>query len=373
MIRTITVKLYPNNKQRGRLEFYLRVACKVYNDCLALKRGMWREFKVNVTRFDLNNKLTKWRKRNERIKDVPVKISENAIQRVNLAFQRFLNGTKSGGGKTGYPKFKNSKRYTSFEANETAQYVQNNKIRIPKLGLIRCKGLLADLPGKQKILRVLRKADGWYAQLVFDDGQKPPEKKPVREAVGIDVGLNHFTTDSRGFQVECPKYYRKLQRKLKLAQRRLKQNGKKCPKRKGSRAWKKALLRVQRIHKKIADCRSDFTHKLSKCYVESFDLIAVEDLKINNMVKNKHLSKSILDAGWSQFIQRLSYKAEEAGVTFVKVNPRGTSQECSGCGDVVKKELSVRVHKCPHCGLVLDRDENAARNIVDRAVSGLTS
>jgi len=182
-------------------------------------------------------------------------------------------------------------------------------------------------------------------------------------AVGLDVGLEKFAALSDGSVIENPRYLRKTEKRLKHAHRALSR------KQKASRNRKKARLKVARLHAKIRSQRRDFLHKASRRLVNTYSMVAVEDLAVRNMVKNHHLAKSISDAGWSEFLTMLCYKAEEAGSRVVKVNPSGTSQECSRCGTTVAKDLSVRLHKCPHCGLVVDRDVNAARNILARAIA----
>ena len=175
--------------------------------------------------------------------------------------------------------------------------------------------------------------------------------------VGIDVGISHFATDTEGLHTANPKYYRKAQEELRRKQRKVSRR------KKGSNRRKKAVKELARTHRKVANMRLDFLHKTANYYINNFQMICIEALKVKNMVKNHHLSKSIADAGWSTFFELLTYKAEEAGRELVKVNPRNTSQNCSGCGKTVPKTLATRIHHCPYCNLSLDRDINAARNI----------
>jgi putative transposase len=182
-------------------------------------------------------------------------------------------------------------------------------------------------------------------------------------AVGIDLGIKELITLSTGEKVHNPKWLRGSEKKLAREQRRL------SHKKKGSSNRKRQRLEVQRVHRKISNQRKDYHHKLSNKLVRDYDLIVFEDLKIRNMVKNRYLAKSISDAGWGQLVSYVTYKAEEAGKVTELVNPRGTSQECSSCGEIVQKTLAVRVHECPHCGLVMDRDENAAINILNRGLA----
>ena len=180
--------------------------------------------------------------------------------------------------------------------------------------------------------------------------------------VGIDVGLLHFYTDSDGNTIENPRYIRKSERKLKRTQRKLSR------KKKGSINRGKARNKVGRAHLKVSRQRKDFVVKTARCVVQSNDLVAYENLKVRNMVRNHHLAKSISDASWSQFRECLEYIGRIFGVGTIAVPPHYTSQECSSCGAMVKKSLSTRTHTCK-CGVVLDRDHNAALNILRLGLS----
>ena len=175
----------------------------------------------------------------------------------------------------------------------------------------------------------------------------------------MDLGLECFAALSDGTRIENPRIYRGSERRLAHLQRSLSR------KEKGSRNRMRARLRVARLHERVENRRSDFLHKASRAVADSYGTVYVEDLKIQNMVRNHRLAKSISDAGWGRFVRMLCYKEEESGGRVVLVNPYGTSQRCSGCGEKVVKSLSDRVHECPYCGLVLDRDLNAARNILE--------
>ena len=185
-----------------------------------------------------------------------------------------------------------------------------------------------------------------------------PREKPHGD-VGIDLGLECFAALSDGTRVENPRFYRGSERRLARLQRCL------SHKEKGSRNRMRARLRVARLQEKIEARRSDFLHKASRVVANSYGIVYVEDLRIRNMVRNRCFAKSIQDAGRGRFVRMLCYKEEESGGRVVLVRPHGTSQRCSGCGEAVSKSLSDRVHECPHCGLTLDRDLNAARNILE--------
>lgn len=227
---------------------------------------------------------------------------------------------------------------------------------------IRIRGLQPSLH-KPKRLTIVRRGRKWFGRILIDDQAiAPPKREPIRK-IGLDMGLNAFVAMSDGELVVCPKHYRRMESKLHGVNRGLAR----C--KRGSNRRKRALLRLQTVHAKIADCRDDFIHKLSKRIVDQYDFIAAEKLNIAGLAKGR-MGKSILDASWGTFLFRVGYKAEKAGVEFVRVNARGTSQECSGCGAIVRKDLSERVHRCS-CGLILDRDVNAARNVLNCAVGNL--
>lgn len=177
-----------------------------------------------------------------------------------------------------------------------------------------------------------------------------------KKIVGIDVGIKKFAFDSDNCSIENPHVLRQSEKKLKRAQKKL------SKKKNGSNRLKQKLV-LAKIHQKIKHQRNDFLHKVSRYYVDKYDTIFVEDLKIQNMVRNHHLAKSISDSAWGSFFTKLEYKAANAGILFRRVNPRGTSQSCSGCGKTVKKTLAVRTHRCPFCGISIDRDFNASLNI----------
>ena len=195
--------------------------------------------------------------------------------------------------------------------------------------------------------------------MCFSCDDVPERRLPASSArVGIDVGLSSFLADSDGRFVDNPKHLAGSGKKLARRQRSLSR------KKKGSSRRVKARVRVARTHEKIRNQRLDFLHKTANYYVRNYGTVFIEDLKIRNMVKNRHLSRSISDAGWGTFFDLLACKAEEAGRLVVRVAPHGTSQDCSGCGVKVPKDLSIRIHRCDTCGLVMDRDLNAAMNIL---------
>lgn len=218
-----------------------------------------------------------------------------------------------------------------------------------------------------KTATIVKKADGWYVSVSAED-ETVPAIKPivtVKTAVGIDVGLKEFLTTSDGETVPIQQIYRKRSGHLARQQMFL------ARQEKGSKNYKKQQNKIARIHQRIQRQRKDFHYRTAHKLVRKYDLIAVEYLQVKNLARNSKLAKSILDAAWSAFINILESVAVKRGVHIVKVNPHNTSQDCSGCGGKVPKTLSVRTHCCPKCNLTLDRDENAAINILIKALQAV--
>jgi putative transposase len=229
-----------------------------------------------------------------------------------------------------------------------------------KFKLVGSRDLHFYAPDEIKRIRIVRRADGYYAQFCINVERKE-EVVLTGKAIGIDVGLNHFYTDSDGETVANPRYLRKSEKALKRLQRRVSR------KRKGSGNRKKAINKLGRKHLKVTRQRKDFAIKTALCAVKSNDFVAYEELQVKNMVKNHKLAKSISDAAWSQFAQWLEYFGKIYGKTVIAVSPQYTSQECSSCGNLVKKTLSTRTHICD-CGTTLDRDHNAGINILRKGL-----
>ncbi|WP_406660808.1 transposase [Methanolobus sp. ZRKC3] len=294
---------------------------------------------------------------------VQSQVKQDVLRRLGKSFDAFFRRCKSGD-VPGYPRFKGRDRYNSFTYPQSGFWIEGTKLKLSKIGNIRIKQH-REIEGKVKTCTIKREVNQWYAVFSVDMGNSPAKVNP-NTSIGIDVGLNSCVTLSNGEQFDSPEYYRKSEKSLAVQQKRL---GKK---KKGSENRFKQKNIVVKVHRKIRNQRLDFNHQLSRILVDRFDRIVFEDLNIQNMVKNHHLAKSISDVAWGQLIQMTKSKAEEAGKYVELVNPYNTSQKCSSCGSIVKKGLSVRVHKCPDCGLVLDRDHNAAINILNLCTVGTT-
>lgn len=304
--------------------------------------------------------LTKWRSCIDWVRSVPVCFERDALRRVDRGMKAFFRRVKSGE-KPGYPRFKSWRRYNSLEYLAVGKYLRGDRIHVPCMGSVRCRGRLMP-EGVQKGLRIVRRASGWYAQFILDNGKpKPkPETKEIQSTVGIDMGLEYFASTSDGEHIDNPRFARTSQRKLRALQRKVSRR------KKGSGRRRRAVKSLQRHHERIAAQRKSFCHQHSTALVQRYDLIAVENLNVSGMSRSS-FGKSILDAAWTTFTNQLKCKAEDAGKSVVFVNPRGTSQTCPDCGSVKPKKLSERVHSC-ECGCRLQRDVAAAKVILSRAL-----
>ena len=269
----------------------------------------------------------------------------------------------------GFPRFKQGNQWHSIQLRQYGKDVylhedQKHLIVPKKLGHFLKIKVHRPVEGTTKPVHLVLRADGhWYALIVCETLPQTDHLASVCEhpAIGIDVGLKAFLTDSEGKTVDNPRFYQTSQKTLRRKQRLLSRRAT------GSHRRRKAAKNVAKTHLKMTRQRRDFHFKVARHYTEQYQRIAVEDLAIGTMVKNHHLAKSIMDASWSAFLTILEAKAENAGHRVIRVNPRFTTQQCSKCGEIVQKSLSVRTHICPFCGYVADRDENAAKIILSKA------
>jgi putative transposase len=356
--RAYVYKLRPNRSQTAKLEETLETCRRLYNDALAERKESWEAERKGIGFAAQCASLTQRKKSSGYLQSVHSQVLQNVLRRVDRSFQNFFRRCKAGE-KPGYPRFKGRGWYDSFCYPQygNGAKLKDGRLALSKVGHIR---VFRDreLEGKPKTTTIIRKADGWYVSVVCEVEPEPLPK--TGESVGVDVGITHFAALSTGETVENPRCYRRAERRLAKAQRRVSRR------KKGSKRREKAKTLLGKVHQKVARSRRDRAHKTAKNLVARFDRIAVEDLNVSGMAKNRPLAKAISDSGWTQFIQILSDKAEKAGRELAKVNPRNTSQTCSGCGELVRKSLATRWHSCPHCSCELDRDHNAAINIHTR-------
>lgn len=281
------------------------------------------------------------------------------VSDLDKAFQAFFRRVKAGE-TPGYPRFKGRNRFDSFGLKEEGNGFKlgGRRLRLSGIGRVAVRWHRR-LEGQIKTVRIVRRAGKWYA--CFACEVAPAPLSATGREVGIDVGISHLITTSDGETVAHPQFYRAAQRRLRVAQRRV------ARRTKGGKNRRKAVRMLQRQHERVANRRKDFLNKLAHTLIMRYDRIALEDLRITGMVRNRHLAKSILDAGWGYLVQHLTSKAAEAGRVVLLVDPRHTSKTCSQCGRVFAEQtLADRWFACP-CGLSLDRDHNAALNILNRA------
>lgn len=360
MLLSYKFRLYPNSKQRQALDRILEIHRQLYNAALQERRMAWQKCKVSIYYNDQANQLKELRKFDEDAAWLNYSSIQQTLRRLDKAFRAFFRRVKAGE-EPGYPRFKGKRWYKSvcyvygdgIRLKEGRLYVQN-------VGLVRLFQHRA-IPDDAKIKMAVLKRDNlgnWYIifQLELPD---PEPETSIGPAVGIDMGLLSFATLSTGQHIDNPRWFRASEEKLAVMQCRRSR----C--KRGGRKYRELTRQIRRLHEHIANQRHDFHHKVSTELVRRFGFIAVEDLNVNGLCRS-HVSKSMADAGWGYFLAMLSYKAENAGKTVLKVSPNYTSQACSGCGCIVQKSLSDRLHICPHCGLVLDRDQNAALNVLAR-------
>ena len=374
-------RLRPNSDQIVIMSEWLELLRKQYNYRLG-ERFNWYEqnrcdinacplichlpeLKDNPDFYSQKRDLVNSKKLFPEYAEIYSQVLQDCIARVKKTFDRWLKGDYNGK-KSGKPRFKGIGRYRSFTFSQIKQdCIQGKFINLPKIGLVK---LIQHRPladgFKIKTATITRKVDGWYVTLSLEDNSVPaftPDPATLENTIGIDVGLKSFLVDDSGNEVKIPQLYRKAEKQLKHLQRCLSRT------KKGSNRRKKAIKRVSKAHLKVANQRKDFHYKTALKLLSQRKHVAHEKLNIKGIARTK-LAKSTHDAGWGQFLQILSIKAEKAGLLTIAVNPNGTSQDCSNCGHPVKKQLSDRWHFCSKCGCSFDRDHNAARNIKYRAV-----
>lgn len=367
-------RLYPTKKQVQVLTWTLDRARELYNAALQERRDAYRMAGKSLNYYDQANQLPEIKEMRPEYTDLHSQVLQDVLRRVDKAFKRFFARCKAGE-TPGYPRFRGRPRYDSITYPQAGfSLTHDHRVSLSKLGSIKVK-LHRKLQGPIKTCTIKREGEHWYVIFVCEVEAQKKLSFPD-ETIGIDLGLLHFATLSTGDAIKNPRNYRHAEKKLARLQQVVVR--KKC----GSHRRKKAVQAVAKAHRKIANQRRDFLQKQSRQLVNTYKTIVFEDLQTANMSKRPNpkqdehgnylpngagakggLNKSIRDAGWAQFVQYCQYKAANAGTSVLFVNPKYTSQMCSGCGAIRKKELSERWHSC-ECGTELDRDHNAALNIL---------
>lgn len=359
MRKTFKYKAKINKQTEANCLEWLFLCRTLYNLALEQRILFWKQRKTSATAAQQMAELPVLKAEFPEFKKVGSQVLQDVIQRLDRAFQAFFRRLKAGE-KPGFPRFKGRDWYDSFTLKQAGWKLEGRNLHIKGLGRFKLF-LSRPIEGKIKTITIRRSSTGqWF--VCFSCDEVPATALPVAKKLdaGVDVGISSFLTDSEGNKVENPEFFREGESELRREQRSLSR------KRKGSKKRAKAKRRVARAHEKVSNQRRDFLNKLALLYLTIYQTIYIENLNIKGMVKNGHLSKSISDVAWGMFFEILRAKAASAGREVIGVNPCNTSQDCSGCGAKVPKKLSVRVHQCPFCGLVLDRDVNAAINILQR-------
>lgn len=357
MKKTYLYKARINKQTEANCNNWLELCRNLYNQALGQRINAYKEKGEYVSAHRQKTQLPELRKSSNEFRSVGSQVLQDVIERLDKAYKAFFRRLNGKDGKAGFPRFKPVNRYDSFTLKQSGWKLKGRYLNIKHVGVFKLF-LSRPIEGVIKTVTVRRRPSGkWFVAFSCDD--VPAKEYPeTSHEIGIDVGIKSFLVDSDGNSVENPKYFRESEKLLRRRQRTL------CRRQKGSQRRKKARLLVAKAHEKASNQRKDFLHKIANSYISKYATVCIEKLSIKNMVRNRHLAKSIADSSWGMFFELLSYKAEEAGRAVFKVDPRNTSQNCSGCGEKVPKSLSVRIHKCPHCNLILDRDHNASLNIL---------
>ncbi len=366
MQRTYQYRLYPNQEQQDALDVIMRQSCLLYNEALEHRQHVYKHtgqsvsFPAQWERFREDRKA-----RGEDFGLLNATSVQQLLRRLDKTFAAFFRRLKQGD-KPGFPRFKPAQRFRSVEYRYgDGVRFKGDKLYLQHVGDIGIR-LHRSVPGGcLKHVVLSRKAGNrWFVSFQGDDGEVTPEPKSGI-AIGVDMGLMSLLAFSDGTLIDNPRWLRRALRRLRHAQRTL------ARKTRFSSRWWQCKRRVEALYWKIANQRRDFFHRITHRMTNEFALIAVENISPKFMLANKHLSLSASDASWAMFRSMLDYKAERAGCIVIEVDAQHTSQACSGCGRIKKKRLSQRWHSCT-CGCQLDRDVNAAVNVLKRARCGPT-
>ena len=356
ILKSYKYRLYPSKAQERLLYQTLETCRRWYNTCLAERKVAYETEKRTVGKYEQLRQVKELKQSNPYAANVHSHILQVVVQDLDKAFQAFFRRVKARE-EPGYPRFKGTNRFDSFGLKEYGNgfKLDGRRLRVFGVGRLRVRWH-RPIEGTIKTLRICRQVGKWYACFACEVMEQPLQL--TGQSVGVDVGVHHLLATSDHEIVDNPRWYRNAQAKLRIHQRRVSRRAI------GGSNRRKAVLALQRQHEFISNSRKDFLNKLAYSLISRYDFIVLEDLQINGMVHNRLLSKSILDAGWGYLKQRLTDKAVEAGRQVVLVNPAYTSKTCSLHGEYFPNlSLADRWIECS-CGLSIDRDVNAALNIL---------
>jgi putative transposase len=351
VFRTFTLGLRLNKGQVQIFNEILRDSHETYNAGLQERIEAWKLQRKSIRLYDQFSELTELRK-DPHFARIAVDIQREPLRRLDRAFKAFFRRVRAGE-RPGFPRYRTRARYDSFLFSRPA--IREDRIKVPNVGWFKFKSS-RPVQGIPRTATIKRCGKKWAVRLVCYIGHAP-EKRTVSSAVGIDVGIAALATLSDGQVIENPRWTREHEARIAAAGRNL------ALKQRRSKNRIRAREVLRRAHQRAADARRNYTHHASKWLISNYDLIAFENLNIQGMAQSR-LAKSILDAAWAELIWQITYKAENAGKWAIPVNPWGTSIRCSGCGEPVPKTLADRRHICGACGVSLNRDHNAAINVL---------
>ena len=359
-IKCYRYRLYPTRAQQTSLSTTLDTLRLVYNSLLNERKFLYETMGKGISQYAQEKHFAAWRKQFPELADVHSHLLQNVALRVNLAFTAFFRRVKAGE-TPGFPRVKGKGQYDILTFKEFGNGIsfRQGRLFVSKIGHVKGK-FHRPTEGTPKTATLRRQAGKWFVCIACE---VTSEALPLSaEEVGIDVGLKTFAALSNGEFIENPRFFREDEKTLAKAGRKQAKTKKRSP------ARKKANKVLAHIHERVRNRRHDFCHQNARRIVNRFGVVAVEKLNVKGMVQNRSLAKSISDAAWSQFRECLTSKAESASREVIAVDPAYTSQDCSACGYRAKKRLSERWHLCPMCGASLDRDTNAAINILNKGL-----
>jgi len=358
MKKTFKYRLLGNRQAFGNADRWLKLCRNLYNVALEQRISTYRQNRGCISCYDQINQLPDLKVAFPEYSEVGSQVLQEVLERLDKAYKAFFRRVK-GKEKAGFPRFRGRDRYDSFTLKQAGWKLDGKYLSIRNVGRFKLR-LSREIEGVIKTVTIRREATGkWY--VCFSCDQVPERKlEPSTDTIGIDVGIKSFLVDSEGNKVDNPQYFRQSEKLLRRRQRML------FRRERGSTGRRKARVLVAKAHEKVRNQRRDFLHKIANHYIKNYGEICLEDLNIRGMVRNHKLAKSISDASWGQFNELLNHKAEEAGRKVVWV-PRfePSSKRCSECGAINQElKLSDRQWVCKECGVLHDRDYNAAKNIL---------
>ena len=365
LTRAYKFRIYPDATRQEEIDERLILAQQFYNKILEKSIASYKNGKTKISMAQFNRFVKEIIQEDKKYLKLYSQTRCEIEYRLLKAYSNFFRRIKEGNRKAGFPRFRSGDRYKSitYPQDNGSFSVKKGRLRVSRIGTMPIE-LHRKIEGAIKTLTIKREGRNYYAVFTTIKNIKVPEVKNTNP-VGIDMGLNSFIALSDGTKVGKPKFAKKAEKHIAMWQRIVARRNK------GSKRREKAKMHLQKTYEYSTNQSDDYLHKLSDTLINSgYTSFAVEDLHIQNMVKNHNLAQSIQNASWNRFIQMLSYKAESAGMKIIRVDARNTSKECSNCGNIQEMPLSERTYICNFCGMTMDRDVNASINILNRATLG---